>query len=59
MEARGTTMNTIVATVLKSTAKESQADIRPFNIVALFCGVGLVASFCLAALGGDVSGGTF
>jgi hypothetical protein len=32
------------------------ADIRPFNIVALFCGVGLVASFCLAALGGDVSG---
>jgi hypothetical protein len=59
MEARGRAMNTIVATVLKSTAKESQADIRPFNIVALFCGVGLVASFCLAALGGDVSGGTF
>jgi len=59
MEARGTAMNTIVATVLKSTAKESQADIRPFNIAALFCGVGLVASLCLAALGVDVSGTIF
>jgi tRNA/tmRNA/rRNA uracil-C5-methylase (TrmA/RlmC/RlmD family) len=52
-------MNTIVATVLKSTAEESQADIHPFNLVALFCGVGLVASLCLAALGLDVSGGIF
>jgi hypothetical protein len=52
-------MNTIVATGLKSTAKESQADIRPFNVVALFCSVGLVASLCLAALGVDVSGAIF
>jgi hypothetical protein len=56
---KGTTMNTIVATVLKSTAKESKADISPFNVVALFCGVGLVASLCLAALGVDVSGAIF
>jgi hypothetical protein len=59
VEMRGTAMNTIVATVLKSTAKESQADISPFNIVALFCGVGLFASLCMAALGLDVSGAIF
>jgi hypothetical protein len=41
---RGTGMITIVATVLKNTAEEAQADVGPFNIVALFCGVGLVAS---------------
>jgi hypothetical protein len=59
MEARGTAMNTIVATVLKSTAEEARAEVRPFNIVALFCGVGLVASLCMAALGIDVSGAIF
>jgi hypothetical protein len=59
MEVRGTAMNTIVATVLKSTAEEAQADVRPFNIVALFCGIGLVASLCMAALGLDVSGAIF
>jgi hypothetical protein len=59
MEVRRTAMNTIVATVLKTTAEEAQADVRPFNIVALFCGVGLVASLCVAALGFDVSGAIF
>ena len=59
MEVGGTAMNTIVATVLKNTAAESQADVDPFNIVALFCGVGLVASLCVAALGFDVSGAIF
>ena len=52
-------MNTIVATVLKNAAEEAQADVSPFNIVALFCGVGLVASLCMAALGLDVSGAIF
>jgi hypothetical protein len=56
---RGTAMNTIVATVLKTSAKQARADVRPFNIVALFCGVGLVASLCMAALGVDVSGAMF
>jgi hypothetical protein len=56
---RGTAVNTIVATVLKTTTKESRADIRPFNVVALFCGVGLVASLCMAALELDVSGAIF
>jgi hypothetical protein len=59
IEARGTAMNTIVATALKSTAEESQADVRPFTVVALFCGVGLVATLCIAALGLDVSGTIF
>jgi hypothetical protein len=59
MEVRGTAMNTIVATVLKTTAEEAQADVSLFNIVALFCGVGLVASLCMAALGLDVSGVIF
>jgi hypothetical protein len=59
MEARGTAMNTIVATVLKATANEARADVSPFNVVALFCGVGLVASLCMAALGVDVSGAMF
>jgi hypothetical protein len=52
-------MNTIVESVLKSTVAEAQADFQPFTVVALFCGVGLVASLCFAALGFDVSGGLF
>ena len=52
-------MNTIVATVLKASAKEARADVSPFSVVAMFCGVGLVASLCLAALGVDVSGAIF
>jgi hypothetical protein len=52
-------MNTIVATVLKSTAEKSQGDVRPFNIIALFCGVGLLASLCMAAMDVDVSGTIF
>jgi hypothetical protein len=52
-------MNTIVETVLKTTAAEAQADFQPFTVLALFCGVGLVASLCFAALGFDVSGSFF
>jgi len=55
----GTAMNTIVATVLKARANEARADVSPFNVVALFCGVGLVVSLCMAALGLDVSGAIF
>ncbi len=52
-------MNTIVASVLKSKAAEAQTDARPFNIVALFCCIGLLASLCMISLGFDVSGGAF
>ena len=49
-------MNTIVETVLKSTATEAQADVQPINVLVLFCGVGLVASLFMVALGVDISG---
>lgn len=52
-------MNTIVATVLKSSAAEARADLQPFTVVALFCGVGLLAALCFASLGFDVSGELF
>jgi hypothetical protein len=55
----GIAMNTLVANVLKSKAAETQTDIRPFQTVALFCCVGLLASLCMASLGFDVSGGIF
>jgi hypothetical protein len=52
-------MNTIVANVLMREAEKAQTDTRPFNIVALFCGLGLLASLCMASLGFDVSAGFF
>ena len=52
-------MDMIVANVLKRNAVEAQTGARPFNIVALFCGVGLLASLCMAALGLDISGTIF
>lgn len=52
-------MNMIVETVLKSTAVETQAEVKPFTVVVLFCGVGLVASLYFAALGFDVPGSLF
>jgi hypothetical protein len=59
VEMRGIAMNTIVETVLKARANEARADVSAFNVVALFCGVGLLASLCIAALGVDVSGAIF
>jgi hypothetical protein len=52
-------MNTIVASVLKREAAGAGADVRPFTTVALFCGVGLLASLCMASFGLDVSAGFF
>jgi hypothetical protein len=52
-------MNAIVANVLMREAEKAQTDTRPFNIVALFCGLGLLASLCMASLGFDVSAGFF
>jgi hypothetical protein len=49
-------MSTIVASVLKSKAAEAQTDTRPFNLVAMFCFVGLLASLCMISMGFDVSG---
>jgi hypothetical protein len=52
-------MNMIVENVLMREAAKAQTEARPFKIVALFCGVGLLASLCLASFGLDVSGGDF
>jgi hypothetical protein len=52
-------MNTIVASVLTHEAARAGTDARPFQVVALFCGAGLLASLCVVALGFDVGGGFF
>jgi hypothetical protein len=52
-------MNAIVANVLMREAAKSQTDTRPFKIVVLFCGFGLVASLCMASFGFDVGTGFF
>jgi hypothetical protein len=52
-------MNTIVAKALMHEAAKAETDVR-FLTVALFCGVGLVASlFCMLSFGFDVSVGFF
>jgi hypothetical protein len=58
-EDEGITMNTIIADVLRNKTAEMQTDAAPFNIVALFCGLGLLTSLFMACLGLDVSGGIF
>jgi hypothetical protein len=50
-------MNTIVANVPMSEAAKAQTD--PFKIVALFCGVGLLASLCMTSFGFDIGAGFF
>jgi hypothetical protein len=51
-------MDVIVANVLKREAAAARAD-HPFNVVALFCAVGLLASVCMLFLGFDVGAGFF
>lgn len=51
-------MNTIVASVLKREAVAARAD-HPFNVVALFCAVGLFASVCMMTIGFDIGAGFF
>jgi hypothetical protein len=55
----GSAMNTIVANVLKREAKKARNDARPFQIIALFCGMGLLASLCMMSFGLDLSAGFF
>jgi hypothetical protein len=52
-------MNTIVASALRHEAAKAETDVR-FLTVALFCGVGLIASlFCVLSFGLDVGAGFF
>jgi hypothetical protein len=52
-------MNAIVANVLMREAAEAQAGTRPFTVMLLFCGLGLLATLCMSSLGFDVTGGAF
>ena len=47
-------MNAIVAGVLTREAAKTQAIPPPLTLVALFCGVGLVASLAIASMGFDL-----
>ena len=47
-------MNAIVAGVLTREAAKTQAIPHPLTLVALFCGVGLVASLAMASMGFDL-----
>jgi hypothetical protein len=51
-------MNAIVANILIREAAKAKVD-APFRTVALFCGVGLLASLCVMSLGFEVSAGFF
>jgi len=47
-------MNSIFANILKDEAAASGTEAKPFNVVALFCGVGLVVALSMASLGLDL-----
>jgi hypothetical protein len=59
IQMQGIAMNTIVANVLMREAAKARTNAHPFEIVALFCGVGLLASLCAVALGFDIGSGFF
>jgi hypothetical protein len=56
---RKVAMSTIVADVLMRKTAKAQASERPFAVVLLFCGLGLLASLGMSLMGFDVSGGGF
>jgi hypothetical protein len=45
-----------ISNVLMHPVSKAQTNVNPFGIVALFCGLGLVASFCSMIFGLDLSG---
>jgi hypothetical protein len=52
-------MNAIVADVLAHEAAKAQADPHPLTLIALFCGIGLVAAITMAFMGLDLGTGLF
>jgi hypothetical protein len=52
-------MNLIVANILEREAAASRIEMKPFSVVSLFCGMGLVAALGLAFLGFDLGAGIF
>ena len=52
-------MNAIVAGVLAREAAKAQTEPHPLTLIALLCGVGLVAALTMACLGFDLGAGFF
>jgi hypothetical protein len=52
-------MDTLVANVLVREASKARTDAHPLALIALFCGVGLLASLAMVSLGFDLSAGFF
>ena len=52
-------MNAIVADVLAREAAKTQSSSHPLTLIALFCGVGLVAALTMACMGFDLGTGFF
>ena len=53
------TMNAIVAGVLAREAAKAQTNPHPLTLIALLCGVGLVAALTMASMGFDLGAGFF
>jgi hypothetical protein len=52
-------MNAIVASVLAREAAKAQTIPPPLTLIALFCGVGLVVTITMAAMGFDLGANLF
>jgi hypothetical protein len=52
-------MNAIVAGVLAREAAKAQTEPHPLTLIALLCGVGLVAALTMASMGFDLGTGFF
>jgi hypothetical protein len=52
-------VNAIIAGVIAREAAKAQTEPDPLTLIALFCGVGLVASLVVVALGFDLGAGFF
>jgi hypothetical protein len=52
-------MNTVVANILKREAVNAQTGASAFKTIAIFCGVGLLASLCMMSAGLDIGAGFF
>ena len=50
-------MNAIVAGILAREAAKTQTDPHPLTLIALFCGVGLVAALTMIFMGFDLGTG--
>jgi hypothetical protein len=48
-----------ISNVYTRAIPEAQPSVHPLKTIALFCGIGLVTSFCMASFGLDIGAGFF